>query len=66
MASRPGYFRYASWNGNWEGLEFRHTLFFRDWFAILEDAMLEWGLRNVLWWFLGLSAILFNKDAITK
>ena len=66
MAWRPGFCRYETWNGNWEGLRYRHTLFLADWYSILMDAMLEWSLRNFLWWFIGLSAILFNKDAISK
>ncbi len=37
-----------------------------DWAAIIQDFLNNLGMKNLYWWFVGLSAILFHKDAITR
>jgi len=66
MAYRPGFHRYETWSGDWEGLRYRHTLFLSDWIAQVKDSILEWGMMTLVWWFVGLSVILLHKDVISK
>ncbi|XP_021952315.1 glycerophosphodiester phosphodiesterase 1 isoform X2 [Folsomia candida] len=66
MAWRPGYYRYTTWSSNWENLEPRQKSLYMDWAAIIMDAVNDWGINCLYWWFVGLSAILFQKDSITR
>ncbi|CAL8123700.1 unnamed protein product [Orchesella dallaii] len=66
MAWRPGYFRYVSWNSNWENCEPRYKSIWQDCLAIVMDVFNEFAIRQLFWWFIGLSALLVNKDAFTK
>lgn len=34
--------------------------------AILMDVFNDFAIRYIFWWFLGLSALIFHKDAFTK
>jgi len=66
MAWRPGYYRYVSWNSNWENCEPRNKSIWQDCLAIVLDVFNEFAIRHIFWWFIGLSALLVHKDAFTK
>ncbi|CAG7726171.1 unnamed protein product [Allacma fusca] len=66
MAWRPSALQYKHWSVDGQNLELRYTLFIQNWLACGWDRFHDWLMWRFHWWFLGLSAVLLQKDAVSN
>ena len=65
MAWRPHYLSYETYGGNHLHHRPRFSSPFYHLAAVLADHVHKWALHDFLWYFIGLSAVLIHKDALT-
>lgn len=65
MAWRPYFLSYQDFNGSLKDSRPRFDAFWKHYAFFAADFALEWGLNNFLYYFLGLSAVLMQKDVLT-
>ncbi len=65
MAWRPQFLAYESYSAVAGGAKRRFDGLLQHYAAVAGDVVLRWGLHEFLWYFLGLSAVLVEKDYLT-
>ena len=66
MAWRPSFLAYSTYNAALGGGAVRRfDGIAKHYAAVAADVLLKWALHDCLWYFLGLSAVLIEKDYLT-
>jgi len=66
MAWRPWYVAYKGYSSISKEMVRRFDSPFKHHLAVVADSVYTWAFHNFLWYFLGLSAVLVNKDVLTQ
>ena len=66
MAWRPYFLTYETYNGIKGDSKARFDALLYHVGAVIGDILLKWSLHEWMWYFIGLSAVLIQKDFLTK